>query len=101
MDIEPGEQKVFGPTAFGSPSSRCANRIYAVISQRATLAGKRQQQHPQSQSRTKIMTPAGFAGSIPFLCSEIPERRMLRRIRMGCRCKAEERREGYTEVSLR
>lgn len=78
--FEPGDQKVFGPDAFGPPSPRCANRIYALILFAMGLLGIADL-FVREWVAGIILTLAGFVGSVLFLCPEISERRMVRRMR--------------------
>ena len=78
--FEPGDQKVFGPTAFGSPSSRCANRIYAVIMFVVGAVGVACLL-TQQWLMGVILTLAGIVGTTLFLRPEISERLMIRRMR--------------------
>lgn len=78
--MEPGDQKVFGPTAFGSPSSRCANRIYAGIMFMVGIGGMGCLL-VEEWFAGAIMALAGFVGAILFLRPEALERRMVQRMR--------------------
>jgi len=77
--MEPGDQKVFGPTAFGSPTSRCANRCYTVILF-VVAAGGVGCLFIEEWITGGILTVVGAVGGVLFLRSEVLERRMARRM---------------------
>ncbi len=78
--FEPGDQKVFGPKAFGTPSDGCANRVYAALLLMTGLLGIGCVALQERIAGT-IMIVGGFTGAVLFLLPDIEERKMLRRMR--------------------